>query len=110
MAKKLFLMLFLLILAEAVSAAIIHGSVYDLSLNEVTDVMLEIDTTPKQQYISKDGDYEFNVQVTAEYNQIYGRFPVSAAIEDCSNFEITIDDVEMCRLENRNIQVFESLF
>ncbi|MBW2981123.1 hypothetical protein KY360_06935 [Candidatus Woesearchaeota archaeon] len=63
MAKKLFLLLFLLMLVDTVSAAVIHGSVYDLSLDKISDVRLEIDTEPKQQYISKDGDYEFNVPV-----------------------------------------------
>lgn len=85
MTKKLFLMLFLLILAESAFGAIIHGSVYDLSLDKVADIKLEVDTTPKQTYISKDGDYEFNVPV--------GTYTIKAStLEASASEEITIQD------------------
>ncbi|MBW2984526.1 hypothetical protein KY361_05395 [Candidatus Woesearchaeota archaeon] len=92
MAKKLFLILFLLILADAVSAAIIHGSVYDISLNKVTDVKLEVDTIPKQFYVSKDGDYEFNVPV--------GTYTIKAStLEASASEEISVQDEGMYVLD-----------
>ena len=85
MAKKLFLLLFLLILAESVSAAIIHGSVYDISLDKVTDVRIEVDTTPKQLYVSKGGDYEFNVPI--------GTYTITAStLEASASEEISVQD------------------
>jgi uncharacterized membrane protein len=51
----------MLVLAPAVFGATLHGAVYDSSLNIVEDVQLEINTTPKQNHISKNGLYFFNV-------------------------------------------------
>jgi uncharacterized membrane protein len=42
-------------------AAIITGSIYDLSLQKESDVIIEINTIPKQVSVSKDGEYTFNV-------------------------------------------------
>jgi len=42
-------------------AATIHGTIYDISLDEAKDVRIEINTEPKQQYIAKDGIYSFEV-------------------------------------------------
>jgi len=42
-------------------AAIISGSIYDLSLQKESNVIIEINTVPKQVSVSKDGDYTFNV-------------------------------------------------
>lgn len=52
----------LLILASSiVFAANIEGIVYDIELNTVKDVIVEIDTIPKQSFVSKDGNYSFDV-------------------------------------------------
>ncbi len=61
MLKKLILLIILL--APAASAATIHGNVYDYSLNLIKDAMVEIDTTPQQVIVAKDGSYSFNVPV-----------------------------------------------
>jgi uncharacterized membrane protein len=39
----------------------IHGSVYDLSLKKVNNVIIEIDTSPNQRYVSLNGSYAFEV-------------------------------------------------
>ena len=49
------------LLAVSASAAIIHGSVYDLSLERVDNALVEINTTPKQVIVSQNGSYSFNV-------------------------------------------------
>ena len=52
---------FLLVLASAVQGAVIHGSVYDLELNTLSRAVVEIDTTPKQVMVSRNGSYQFTV-------------------------------------------------
>lgn len=54
------LLMALMLLPQA-SAAIINGAIYDLDLNKVDNAVIEIDTIPKQQLISKDGTYRFEV-------------------------------------------------
>ena len=49
------------LLAVSASAAIIHGSVYDLLLERVDNALVEINTTPKQVIVSQNGSYSFNV-------------------------------------------------
>jgi len=44
-----------------VHAATISGSIYSLSLEKESDAIIEIDTLPKQLFVSKTGDYTFNV-------------------------------------------------
>ena len=51
----------ILFLVSAASAATIQGDVYDFELNKLTDVIVDIDTTPKQSVIIKDQGYVFNV-------------------------------------------------
>lgn len=57
--KKLILMLILL--SSLASAATLHGTVYDFSLDVIEDAMVEIDTMPKQTMVAKDGTYSFEV-------------------------------------------------
>lgn len=52
---------FLLVLASSGSAAVIHGSVYDLELNTLSQAVVEIDTVPRQLMVSRNGTYEFSV-------------------------------------------------
>ena len=51
----------LLISLGLVSAAAIHGTVYDLSLSKVNNARVEINTSPKQFLIAQNGSYFFNV-------------------------------------------------
>lgn len=51
----------LILLTISVSAATLYGNVYDFSLNEVTDAIVEINSTPKQVMVSKQGTYSFNL-------------------------------------------------
>lgn len=56
------LVLFIM-LANIVFAAEIHGDIYDLSLNKKGNVVVEINTAPKQFYVSKSGAYSFKVPI-----------------------------------------------
>ena len=60
MKKTLFFSIFLLSI-NLVAAATIYGTIYDLGLEKVNNVKVEINTEPNQLYISKNGSYAFNV-------------------------------------------------
>lgn len=60
--RKLILLIFLSILLSPLSlAATIHGTVYDISLDPVKNIIVEIDTHPAQRLVSKTGSYLFEV-------------------------------------------------
>ena len=52
-----------LLIASPVLAATIHGGIYDFSLNKIGNVGVEINTAPKQFYVSKNGTYSFIVPI-----------------------------------------------
>ncbi len=55
-----FAVLFLaFLLAPIMNAAVIKGNTYDFSLNKINNVVVEIDSSPKQTYVVKDGSYSF---------------------------------------------------
>jgi uncharacterized membrane protein len=59
---KRFICLFVFIaLLGSVKAAIIHGTVYGLSLEKIDNARVEINTTPRQFMIAQNGSYSFNV-------------------------------------------------
>ncbi len=77
MKKKLIFSLVALILLAFpfASAAAIHGTVYDLELNELKNAVVEINTQPAQKVLAKDGTYSFAVQngnytIKARWNDI----------------------------------------
>lgn len=59
--KKLLLLTIILFIFSNVSAATIHGEIYDFNLNLLEDTIVEIDTTPKQSVVAKDAYYSFEV-------------------------------------------------
>ncbi len=61
MRRLIFVALALLILAQGVLGARVSGSIYDLDLAKMENVIVEVDTSPKQTFIAKDGDYDFNI-------------------------------------------------
>ena len=59
--KLIFLFVFLAIISNAVIAATIYGNIYDLSLSKVLGASVEVNTTPQQYFVSKDGSYSFDI-------------------------------------------------
>lgn len=53
--------LFIGMLAPIASAATVHGSVYDLFLEELDKAVITIDTEPQQTAVSKNGEYSFEL-------------------------------------------------
>ena len=79
------IMAFAVLLANAAFAATIYGTIYDFSLEKANDIMLEINTEPKQSYISKNGSYAFNVpngQYSIEAKQYTGSLLKASAAEN----------------------------
>ena len=82
-----FAMMFFLLIPVICSAATIQGAVYDISLERVSDVVVEINTVPKQQLIAKDGYYSFNVgkgNYTLSARQLKGGQAVASVTENIS--------------------------
>ena len=58
----IFVMLFVFILScSFVNAATVYGNIYDLSLSKVSGASVEVNTTPQQYFVSKDGSYSFDI-------------------------------------------------
>src|SRR3989344_5345207 len=62
MKRLLIIILFIVILINNVSATTFHGSIYDLSLNKINGVIIEVNSEPVQRLISNDGSYSFDLE------------------------------------------------
>lgn len=51
--------------AQAAAGTLLHGTVYDLSLEPVIGAVVEVDTAPAQRYLTKDGTYSFELPLGA---------------------------------------------
>ena len=51
----------LLVLLPSVLGATIHGNVYDFGLNKLSNAVVDIDTSPRQQMVAAGGNYSFIV-------------------------------------------------
>ncbi|MBI2654540.1 hypothetical protein HYX02_07095 [Candidatus Woesearchaeota archaeon] len=60
-AKVLIYLLLGIFLISSVNAATIYGTVYDLSLKKINNARVEINTSPKQVFVTQNGSYSFNV-------------------------------------------------
>ena len=62
MGAKIFLFgIVLMLILPIAYGATITGTVYDISLDKISDARVVIDTTPKQTFIAKNGTYAFEV-------------------------------------------------
>src|SRR3989344_3943634 len=59
--KLLLLFILILLIIPNALAAVIQGKIYDLELNRLDNIIVEINTIPKQRVISQNGEYFFNV-------------------------------------------------
>ena len=87
-----FVLAFSMFFVSIVNAATIQGIVYDLSLNPVEDSIVEVDSTPYQRLVAKDGSYSFNLPK--------GRYAIKAkAGEDLAEENVTITDEGIYNLD-----------
>lgn len=85
-------LLVLLWLLPLVAATTIHGTVYNEELEVEEDVLVKINTTPRQQFLARDGTYLFDVppgryQITAEK----GLFSSSEDVEIATEGDFVFD-------------------
>src|SRR3989338_11049393 len=66
MKVSLIAILFLIVISS-VSAAEIHGTIYSASLSKVKNVIVEIDSSPAQRLVAKEGEYGFSVPAGRDY-------------------------------------------
>lgn len=71
---RLLMLVFLVFSASPVLAAKISGTLYDIELNELPDVIVEVNTAPKQLLVAKNATYAFNVpkgtyEITARHEK-----------------------------------------
>lgn len=77
----------LALLALPVTAATIRGAVYDFSLEQVNNVVVEVNTLPKQAMVVKNGTYEFTVpigtyKIVAEHRELGLRAEEGIIVKD----------------------------
>jgi len=76
--KIILILSVIIISSNIVFAATIYGNIYDLSLNKISGTRVEVNTTPQQYFISKDGGYSFDIPVG--YYIIKARFDENGII------------------------------
>ncbi len=67
--KPLLFFIIIILLITQVTAATLKGTIYNEQLQAEKDVLIQINTTPEQKYLSKDGSYTFEVS-TGKYQLI----------------------------------------
>lgn len=88
----LLLLIGILLNGANANAALIRGTIYDLSLEKESNVIVQINTTPKQTFVSKGGDYQFYVD-NGNY-ELFARTEISEANESitiANNGNYTLD-------------------
>ena len=59
--KKILVIIILILLSFTTFAAVLEGSIYGSNLDLEKDVLIEVNSIPQQQILSKDGTYKFNL-------------------------------------------------
>lgn len=91
------LLIALVVLSASVLGATIQGNIYDYSLEPMTDVVVTVDSSPRQQIIAKDGSYSFELpdgQYTITANFVENgllRYSTSESIEVSGDGVYTLD-------------------
>lgn len=105
-------MLFSVIFASFASAATIHGSVYDLSLNKIDKAVVSVDSVPKQTIVAKDGDYSFILPVgsyTINANAAQGAAEEVLEVKEEGDFTVDLilfpGDEEELNLDDVNVEL-----
>ena len=84
MKKLIFYIILIIIFSQFSLAATIHGTVYDLSLDPVKNIIVELDTNPAQRLVSKSGIYSFEVPL--------GTYTISAK-QNLNSEELTQEEI-----------------
>jgi len=102
MKKTALFFIIVLLLVNTVSAATIHGTIYDFSLDKIKNAIVEINTNPVQRQIAADATYKFNVPKGAytitsknQYNEIL----VTENIEIIDDGDYTLDLISLIEID-----------
>lgn len=60
--RRIIYLILILFFINLSYATTLEGTIYDLELNILNNTLVEIDTTPKQQYLAQEGVYSFQLQ------------------------------------------------
>jgi uncharacterized membrane protein len=114
--KLFFIALVFLINMNVALGATLHGIIYDTSLNTLEDVVVEVNSVPKQTYVSKDGSYSFTLPagdyvIKATYHSKADRFVAEEelTIKDDGDYVVDLilfpDISEEAELLNENVDI-----
>ncbi|MEK6861164.1 MAG: hypothetical protein AABY07_04270 [Nanoarchaeota archaeon] len=114
--KTTIIILFVLIfMTSMVNAAILHGEIFDFSLEPLSDAVVEINTEPKQVKVAKDGKYEFELEPgnyiikTAYSNDIDLYYEQNITIKD-KDGRYNVDLILLPVLEEEDFEDIENIF
>jgi uncharacterized membrane protein len=81
----------LVLLSHACFGATVHGTIYDLSLEKTIDVVVEVNTSPQQRLVSKDGTYSFTIPL-GSYKISAKQIAHNVTLADAQEFIKVIDE------------------
>lgn len=107
------LLFVLLLFTGTATAAVLHGTVYDIELNELNNVIVEVDSTPHQRFVSKDGVYTFNLlpgnyTITANYTDGLDSFTVDEKVQISDDGDYVFDMFIFPSLDNEAQDMLDS--
>lgn len=88
MRQNLLPLYLILLILPPIWAATLHGNVYDVEFDLLENVVVEINTTPKQTYVARDGTYSFEVQ-KGEY-LLRASLPTTSSLEEYAQEYVSI--------------------
>ena len=109
MRKLLLIPLLLLIVLPLSLGATLHGAIYDLELNQLDNVLIEINSQPIQKFLAKEGEYNFSLEqgkYTLKAEQVDSFLSTEEEISIEGEGDFTYD---LFLIEDLNIDLLEEL-
>jgi len=97
MIKKIICLILFLILIDTALGATVYGTVYDFSLNKQNNAIVEVNSTPKQLTVAKDGDYSFELPVGIY--EIKARYLIGSEVQSLVTETINVENEGNFRLD-----------
>ena len=95
--KRALIIIMSIFIINTVYASTVHGTIYDLSLDSIKNIIIEINSMPAQKLLSKDGTYLFQLSL--------GNYNITA--KTLSNKIITQESIEIKKEGDYLIDLFE---
>lgn len=86
----------MVLITPSAFAALIYGSVYDLDLKPVSNIIVEVNTSPIQRYLARDGNYSFTIplgtyQIRSQHQYQGERFQAEEVVNIIDNGVYVLD-------------------